>query len=98
MRGLSVFVLALTFSLPSLVQAQVTRGQKPKLPALFATKSAGNGPDSAKPPAGFLPTVPPGFRLTLFATGFKQPRWLTVAPDGDIFLADSGAGEIRRVA
>jgi glucose/arabinose dehydrogenase len=94
MRAQNIFVLALTFSLPSLVQAQVTHGQKPQLPAPFATKSAGNGPDSAKPPAGFLPTVPPGFRLSLFATDFKQPRWLTVAPDGDIFLADSGAGEI----
>jgi glucose/arabinose dehydrogenase len=94
MRAQSIFVIALTFSLPSLVQAQVTHGQKPKLPAPFATKSAGNGPDSAKPPAGFLPTVPPGFRVSLFATDFRSPRWLTVAPDGDIFLADSGAGEI----
>ena len=94
MRARSVFVLAFMFSLPSLVQAQVTHGQKPKLPAPFATNSAGNGPDRAKPPAGFLPTVPPGFRLSVFATNFKRPRWLTVAPNGDIFLADTGAGEI----
>jgi glucose/arabinose dehydrogenase len=76
------------------VPAQVTHGQKPKLPAPFATNSAGNGPDKVKPPAGFLPTVPPGFRLTVFAANFKRPRWLTVAPNGDIFLADTGAGEI----
>jgi glucose/arabinose dehydrogenase len=94
MRARNIFVLALTFSLPSLAMGQVTHGQKPKLPAPFATKSAGNGPRSAKPPAGFLPTVPPGFRLTVFAADFKKPRWLTVAPNGDIFLADSGAGEI----
>src|SRR5229473_4659109 len=94
MRARSIFVLAFTFSMPSLMQAQVTHGQKPKLPAPFATKSAGNGPDSAKPPAGFLPTVPPGFRLNVFAANFKRPRWLTVAPNGDIFLADMGAGEI----
>jgi glucose/arabinose dehydrogenase len=81
-------------SLPTLVPAQVTHGQKPKLPAPFATNSAGNGPDKVKPPAGFLPTVPPGFRLTVFAANFKRPRWLTVAPNGDIFLADTGAGEI----
>jgi glucose/arabinose dehydrogenase len=47
-----------------------------------------------KPPAGFLPTVPQGFRVNLFAKDFKRPRWLTVAPNGDIFLADTGAGEI----
>jgi glucose/arabinose dehydrogenase len=90
----SIFALAFTLSLPSLVPAQVTHGQKPKLPAPFATNSAGNGPDKVKPPAGFLPTVPPGFRLNVFAANFKRPRWLTVAPNGDIFLADTGAGEI----
>src|ERR1700682_1670952 len=94
MRARRIFVLAFTFVLPGLVQAQVTHGQKPKLPAPFATHSAGNGPDKAKPPAGFLPTVPPGFRLNVFARNFKRPRWLTVAPNGDIFLADTGAGEI----
>ena len=90
----SIFALAFTLSLPTLVPAQVTHGQKPKLPAPFATNSAGNGPDKVKPPAGFLPTVPTGFRLTVFAANFKRPRWLTVAPNGDIFLADTGAGEI----
>ena len=94
MHARSIFALAFTLSLPSLVPAQVTHGQKPKLPAPFATNSAGNGPDKVKPPAGFLPTVPPGFRLTVFAANFKRPRWLTVAPNGDIFLADTGAGEI----
>ena len=94
MRARIIFGLAFTFSLASLVQAQVTHGQKPKLPAPFATHSAGNGPDRTKPPAGFLPTVPPGFRLSVFAANFKRPRWLTVAPNGDIFLADTGAGEI----
>ncbi len=90
----SVFVLALAFSLAQILPAQITHGQKPLLPAPFATKSAGNGPDRAKPPAGFLPTVPQGFRVNVFATSFKRPRWLTVAPNKDIFLADTGAGEI----
>ncbi len=87
-------VLAFILFLPGWLPAQVTHGQKPKLPAPFATKSAGNGPDRAKPPAGFLPTVPPGFRINVYAENFKRPRWLTVAPNGDIFLADMGAGEI----
>lgn len=89
-------LLALAFSIFPLSQApaQVTHGQKPKLPAPFATKSAGNGPEGVRPATGFLPTVPQGFRLNVFATSFKRPRWLTVSPNGDIFLADTGSGEI----
>lgn len=94
MRARNIFVLAFTILLPSLTPSQVTHGQRPKLPPPFATNSAGNGPHNATPPAGFLPTVPPGFHLNIFASNFKRPRWLTVAPNGDIFLADTGAGEI----
>jgi glucose/arabinose dehydrogenase len=94
MSARSILVLIFTLCLSSIAPAQVTSGQKPKLPPPFATNSAGNGPDRAKPPTGFLPTVPAGFRLNVFAADFKQPRWLTVAPNGDIFLAETGAGEI----
>jgi glucose/arabinose dehydrogenase len=89
-----VFCFAASLLMAACLPAQVTHGQKPKLPAPFATKSAGNGPDRVKPREGFLPTVPAGFRVNVFASGFKRPRWLTVAPDKDIFLADTGAGEI----
>ena len=41
-----------------------------------------------------MPTVPAGFKVNVFAAKFKRPRWLTVAPNGDIFLADMGSGEI----
>ena len=79
---------------PTMLKAQVTHGKKPQLPAPYATKSSSNGPDKVGPPQGFLPTVPAGFKVNVFATGFKRPRWLIVAPNGDIFLADTGAGEI----
>ncbi len=94
MHARNILVLAFIMALAPLTSAQVTHGQKPKLPAPFATKSAGNAPEVEKPPAGFLPTVPQGFVINVFATNFKYPRWLTVAPNGDIFLADSGSGEI----
>lgn len=74
--------------------AQVTYGKKPQLPPPFATRSAGNGPTGVKPPKGFLPTVPAGFRVNIFAEDFKVPRFLTTAPNGDIFLADTGAGQV----
>ena len=79
---------------PLMLRAQITNGKKPQLPAPYATKSAPNSPNKSKPPAGFLPTVPSGFRVNIFATNFKVPRWLAVAPNGDIFVADMGAGEI----
>ncbi|HEY2460969.1 MAG TPA: sorbosone dehydrogenase family protein [Candidatus Acidoferrum sp.] len=86
--------LAIVFVAPALMRAQVTHGQKPQLPAPFATKSAGNGPNRVHVPDGFMPTVPKGFRISIFAKDFSRPRWLTVAPNGDIFLADTGAGSI----
>jgi glucose/arabinose dehydrogenase len=89
----TVLILA-SFFVSSSAVAQVTNGKSPGLPAPFATKSAGNPPEVVKAPAGFLPKVPDGFRVNVFATGFKEPRYLTVAPNGDVFLADSGAGKI----
>ena len=74
--------------------AQVTHGQKPNLPQPFATKSAGNGPDKTQAPQSFLPTVPSGFHINIFAADFKRPRLLTVAPNGDIFLAETGADQV----
>jgi glucose/arabinose dehydrogenase len=95
MRPRILVCLAASLSTAACLPAQVTRGQKPKLPAPFATRSAGNGPDRVKPPEGFLPTVPAGFRVNVFAAGFKRPRFLTVAPNQDIFLADTtGSGQI----
>jgi glucose/arabinose dehydrogenase len=91
--GAIVLCLALIPAKPAAAQ-QVTYGKKPQLPAPFTTKSAGNGPSSAKPPQGFLPTAPAGFRVNVYAKEFKYPRFLAVAPNGDIFLADLGAGQV----
>jgi len=53
-----------------------------------------NGPVVVPPPPDFQPQVPPGFKVSVFATGFGNPRWLAVAPNGDVFVADSAAGEV----
>jgi glucose/arabinose dehydrogenase len=76
------------------LQAQVTTGKKPELPPPFASKSATNPAQEGKPPQGFLPTVPDGFKINVFAADFKGPRWMVIAPNGDIFLADTGAGKV----
>jgi glucose/arabinose dehydrogenase len=92
LTGAIVFWAALMPAAPAM--AQVTNGKKPQLPAAFASKSAGNGPASAKPQEGFLPTVPAGFLVNVFAKEFKNPRFLAVAPNGNVFLADLGAGQV----
>jgi glucose/arabinose dehydrogenase len=32
--------------------------------------------------------------VNVFAHSFREPRWLAIAPDGDVFVADSEAGEV----
>jgi glucose/arabinose dehydrogenase len=76
------------------LRAQVTNGQKPDLPPPFASKSATNPAQEGKPPQGFLPTVPEGFKINIFAADFKGPRWMVIAPNGDVFLADTASGKV----
>ncbi|MEJ0043571.1 MAG: hypothetical protein WDM81_15745 [Rhizomicrobium sp.] len=38
--------------------------------------------------------MPPGFKIAIYASGFANPRWMAVAPNGDIFLAEPSAGRI----
>src|SRR5215469_231040 len=95
LRGVSLVVFGSVFLTVPPTFAQVTYGKKPQLPAPFVTKSAGNGPRIERPAKGFLPTVvPAGFHVNIFAEDFKVPRFLTTAPNGDIFVADTGAGQV----
>lgn len=64
------------------------------LPPPYATRSASNGPRVVRRPAEALPKVPPGFKVELFAAGLDGPRLLRLAPNGDIFLAETGPGSI----
>lgn len=89
-----LFLLGASLILCAPAGAQVTYGKKPDLPAPFATASAGNGPGKSTPPEGFLPTVPSEFHVSIFAKDFKNPRFLTTAPNGDVFVAETGANEI----
>jgi glucose/arabinose dehydrogenase len=73
----------------------VTRLIKPEdLPAPYETRSSSNAPDQAERPQGAMPQVPNGFKVQEFASGMTEPRVIEIAPNGDVFVADSGAGEI----
>lgn len=66
----------------------------PKLPAPYTTPSADNGPRIVPAPKGFVPKVPQGFRAAMWAHGFESPRWLSTAPNGDVFVADNLANAV----
>ncbi len=65
------------------------------LPPPFKTASSGNSPKVVEQPADAVLAVPPGFTVRQFASGLRNPRLLRVAPNGDIFIAETGAGRIR---
>lgn len=43
-------------------------------------------------PDGARPKAPPGFRVSVFARGLAGPRSLAVLPNGDVLVAEAGAG------
>src|SRR6185437_11256457 len=65
------------------------------LPAPGATASAANISRVVPRPAEAAPQVPAGFKIELFAEGLSGPRIIRVAPNGDIFVAETRAGRIR---
>ena len=46
-------------------------------------------------PAGAKPAVPPGFSVELVTSGLVNPRVSRVAPNGDLFVADSMSSTVR---
>jgi len=64
------------------------------LPKPYATAGVANPPQRIARPPTALPAVPPGFAVSLYAAGLSNPRWLAVAPSGDVFVAEPSAGRI----
>src|ERR1700720_2885611 len=74
----------------------VSRLIKPEdLPKPGATPSAANVSRIVARPSSATPQVPAGFKIKLFADGLSGPRQMRVAPNGDIFVAETRAGRIR---
>ena len=69
---------------------------------LPAPAMAGSDPEASvadpaevvEPPQGAEPRVPDGFAVSVFARGLDQPRRVRVAPNGDVFVSESGAGRV----
>ncbi|MGY8661270.1 sorbosone dehydrogenase family protein [Bradyrhizobium sp. UFLA05-109] len=65
------------------------------LPAPGASRSVANASSVVARPAEAAPLAPEGFKIELLAEGLSGPRILRVAPNGDIFVAETRAGRIR---
>ncbi len=59
------------------------------LPAPYATPSVRNNSKVIGWPEGKTPIAPTGFKVTTFADGLDHPRWMYVAPNGDIFVSEA---------
>src|SRR5438552_1792213 len=69
-----------------------------ELPPPFDTPSANNFPQLVARPAGAELKVAAGFRVDMFYDGQlggnNSPRRMTLAPNGDVFVVDSGGNQI----
>jgi glucose/arabinose dehydrogenase len=45
-------------------------------------------------PQGKMPAVPQGFAVQVVARDLNQPRVIRIAPNGDVFVAESGSGRV----
>ncbi len=66
-----------------------------ELPRPYATTAAGNGPKVVPEPTNAFLSVPAGFTVKTFAKGLSNPRLMRTAPNGDLFIAETGRNRIR---
>jgi len=65
-----------------------------QLPEPYATHSAGNPARIIKRPSNASLQLPPGFRAAVYAEDLEDPRNMVLAPNGDVFVAETAAGRI----
>jgi glucose/arabinose dehydrogenase len=73
----------------------VRRFEPADMPQPHASHSASNGPQGAALPEHPRLRAPEGFVVSLWAKGLTAPRELKVAPNGDVFAAETALGDIR---
>ena len=69
---------------------EATYGPEPQLPAPQSGGMPTINPARATSwPDGAAPVAPEGFVVTRFAEGLDHPRWIYVAPNGDVLVAET---------
>ena len=90
LSGVATAQTVVNFDKPTVISVDSSTLPKP-----FETKSAFRNSKKVPQPAGAKLYLPKGFKINVFAEGeFREPRWMTLAPNGDVFLADSRANSI----
>ena len=51
-------------------------------------------PKVVEAPQSKMPDVPKGFAVQVFASGLKKPRVMRIAPNGDVFVAETETGRV----
>jgi glucose/arabinose dehydrogenase len=64
------------------------------LPQPYATPAVENSAHMVARPSNAWPLAPDGFKVELYVDDLKNPRLVRTAPNGDLFLAESGPGRI----
>jgi len=62
-------------------------------PLETATSAPVASPTRVVPPAETV-NLPPGFGISVFAQDLRDPRMMTLGPDGQLYVAERGAGRI----
>ncbi len=91
--GLCMFILQSCN--PPADQSNASQDSKPlvsipdSLPPPYETKSVKNFSKVIGWPENKTPVAPDGFKVTKFADGLQNPRWIYVTPNGDILVAEA---------
>jgi glucose/arabinose dehydrogenase len=64
------------------------------LPKAYATPAVDNTSELIPRPPGAAPRAPQRFVVSVFAADVPDARWMAVAPNGDVFLAESDSGKV----
>jgi glucose/arabinose dehydrogenase len=102
-HSLFALTFAIRYSLFALLSASAHAADQPgqkfnitpaSMPAPYATPASAKPPENISRPEGVMPKAPPGFTVSVFASGLFQPRFMEVAPNGDVFLSQPDAGKV----
>lgn len=67
------------------------------LAAPYATPGVDNHSDTVARPKDAVPQVPEGFAITPYVTDLANPRFMALAPDGDVFLTETRANKVTLI-
>ena len=97
--ALAVLVVAIMSAPSAFAQSSTQVGQQVQLTFGQLTdplpgSGSRNSPTVVDRAANDSLTVPDGFEVNLFASGLEHPRWMAIAPNGDVFLSETREGRI----